>query len=296
MGKIFGDVKETRPLTERESLQNRYTSARGNLIGAVVFTVINIALLFLDGSSYFLFSIFVPYFIALMGMMITGKMPEEFYGEDWVGYEFLDNSVLIVMLVIAVVILGIYLLSWIFSKKNRVGWLIFTLVIFCIDTLLMLFLQGVRESIVDIVFHGWVIVSLARGIGAYYKLKKLPEEEIIKSKEVTGKTEEAEEAEGTVEETVVQNSTHLRMADLDAKAKILLQTEKDGLAITYRRVKRVNELVVNGIVYDEYEALVENAHNLAAVVGGRTVEAGFDGMRSYIKIDGEIIAKKVRLA
>lgn len=291
MGKIFGDVKEGRTHTERETWQNRYNTARGNLAAAMIFTVINIALLFLDGSSYFLFSIFVPYFIALMGMTITGNLPDEFYTADWAGYEFLDTPVLVVMLVIAAVILVLYLLSWIFSKKNRVGWIIFALVIFCIDTFLMLFLQGITESIIDIIFHVWVIVSLARGIQAHNKLKKLPKEEIVES---TGEIEEI--VAETVTETVVQNSTHLRMADLDAKAKILLQTEKDGLVIIYRRVKRVNELVVNGIVYDEYEALIENAHNLVGVVNGRTVEAGFDGMRSYIKIDGEIIAKKIRLS
>ena len=57
MGKLFANEKEGRPLTQREIWQNKYNNARGNLVGAIVFTVINIALLFLDGSSYFLFSI-----------------------------------------------------------------------------------------------------------------------------------------------------------------------------------------------------------------------------------------------
>ncbi len=286
MGKIFGEVKGAKPLTERETLQNKYNAARANLIAAIAFTVINIVLLFLDGS-YFLFSIFVPYFIASMGMFITGRMPEEVYTEDLAVTEFLGTSALVVMFVISAVILGLYLLSWILSKKNKIGWLVFALVIFCIDTALMLLLQGITESIMDIVFHIWVIVSLSSGIRAYNKLKNLPEEEITETAEVT---------EENAEETVVQNSAVLRMADMDTKAKILLQTEKDGLVIIYRRVKRVNELVINGNVYDEYEALIENAHNLIGIVNGHTVEAGFDGFRSYIKIDGEIIAKKVRLA
>lgn len=286
MGKIFGNVKEANPLTARETLQNKYNAARANLIAAIAFTVINIILLFIDGSPYFLFSIFVPYFIALMGMMITGKLPEEAYSEEWTAIEFLDSSVLVVMLVIAIVILGLYLLSWIFSKKNRIGWLIFALVLFCIDTLLMLFLQGITQSIIDVIFHIWVIVSLASGISAYNKLKSFPVEEISEITEVT---------QENVEETVAQNSDFLRMADLDTTAKILLQAEKDGLSIIYRRVKRVNELVINGNVYDEYEALIEYAHNLVGVVDGHTVEAGFDAIRSYINIDGEIIAKKIRL-
>lgn len=290
MGKIFGDVKQGKPLTERETLQNKYNAARGNLLLAIVFTLINIALLFADGT-YFLFSIYVPYFIASLGMIITGKMPQEFYQEGWEGTEFLGDSALVVMLVISLVIVGLYFLSWILSKKNKVGWLIFALVLFSIDTIAMLFLQGITESIIDIVFHVWVIVCLVSGIRSYNKLKDLPEEEIMEETD-----EDLGEETDACEVEAVQNSAILRMADMDAKAKILLETEKDGLVITYRRVKRVNELVINGNVYDEYEALVENVHALVGVVGGRTVEAGHDGFRSYIKVDDEIIAKKVRLA
>jgi hypothetical protein len=298
MGKLFGNTTEARPFTEREILQNRCKSARGNLLAAIVFTVINIALLFLDGTSYFLFSIFIPYFIAGTGVAITGRMPEEFYAEGWEGTVFLGDQVLIIALVIAVVILGLYLLSWICSKKNIVGWFIFTLVIFGLDTLLMIFIQGIGESVVDLVFHVWVIVSLVRGISAYVKLQKMPEEEPVVARYMPEGYNDADENEEAFGEEVVeevQNSKHLRMADMDAKARILLQTEKDGLAITYRRVKTVNELVINGAVYDEYVARIELAHKLVAVVDGREIEAGFDGNRSYLKIDNEVVEKKIRL-
>ncbi|MBP3451257.1 MAG: hypothetical protein J6J73_00525 [Agathobacter sp.] len=192
MGKTYDNVKGTNLLTEREKLQTKFNNARANLLAAVAFTVINIVLLFVDASSYFLFSIFVPYFITLMAMLVTGKLPAEFYAEDWAGYEFLDGSVFWIVLVIAIVIIGLYLLSWFLSKKNKVGWLVFALVIFCIDTLLMLFLQGISESIMDIVFHVWVIVSLTSGIIAYNKLKKLPEEEIVEIAEVGESVEEIE--------------------------------------------------------------------------------------------------------
>jgi len=287
MGKFFGDVKGVKPIDQREALQSKYNAARTNLIIAIAFTVLNTVMLFIDGSSYFLFSIFVPYFLAVVGMLLTGKLPELYYTEEFLGIEYLDTSVLVIILGIALGILGLYLISWIFSKKNRGSWLIFALVLFVIDTALMLFLQGVRNSVIDVIFHIWVIVSLTSGIIAYFKLKKLPEEEIIAVTEDTEKPAEI---------TDVQSSTLIRIADLDAKAKILLQAEKDGMVIIYRRVKRTNELVINGNVYDEYEALIEKPHNLVGVVGGRTVEAGLDGVRSYIKIDGETIAKKVRLA
>lgn len=289
MGKIFGDVKQGKPLTERETLQNKYNAARGNLLLAIAFTAINMVLVFCDSSSYFLFSLFVPYFLTYMGMFITGTLPAEVYGEEFATMEFLPPKALAIMLVVAVVVLILYILSWIFSRKGKGGWLIFALVMFAIDTVLMLVLQGIAaDSIIDLAFHGWVIFDLSRGIYAYSQLKRLPQEEVAEADE--------EAVYETDEEIACENSPVLRMADMDTKAKILLETEKDGFVITYRRVKRVNELVINGSVYDEYEALIENAHVLVGVVGGRTIEAGFDGFRSFIKIDGEIIAKKVRLA
>ena len=126
--------------------------------------------------------------------------------------------------------------------------------------------------------------TYVNGIVAYFKLKKLPEEDPTNQ----------ENGEFS-EESDPQNTPVLRMADLDAKCKVLLETEKDGFAITYRRVKKVNELVINNIVYDEYEAIIESPHTLCAVVSNRTIEAGYDGARSYIKVDGKIIAKKLRL-
>ena len=289
MGKIFGDVKQGKPLTERETLQNKYNAARGNLLLAIAFTAINMVLVFCDSSSYFLFSLFVPYFLTYMGMFITGTLPAEVYGEEFATMEFLSSKALAIMLVIAVVVLIVYILAWFFSRNGKGGWLIFALVIFVIDTIAMLLVQGIAvDSIFDLAFHGWVIFDLSRGIYAYSQLKHLPQEEVVEADE--------EAVYETDEEIACENSPVLRMADMDTKAKILLETEKDGFVITYRRVKRVNELVINGSVYDEYEALIENAHVLVGVVGGRTIEAGFDGFRSFIKIDGEIIAKKVRLA
>ena len=94
----------------------------------------------------------------------------------------------------------------------------------------------------------------------------------------------------------IQNSAVLRMADMDVKAKILLETEKDGFVITYRRVKRVNELVINGIVYDEKKGIIEFEHNLSAVIDGHKIEAGYDeDSYSYIIFDGERIAEKLRI-
>lgn len=177
MAKLFGNNNQQR-LSQSEVLANRYHNARSNILWVVVFTVINIFLLVTNSNSYFLFSASIPYYIVDLGMFLCGRYPAEYYTEIG-GIDPLGNTFFAVTLIIAAVILALYLLSWIFSKKPRVGWMIFVLVFFVIDTLGMLWWAGISsDMIIDIVFHGWVIVSLSMGISAYFKLKDLPEEEL----------------------------------------------------------------------------------------------------------------------
>ena len=90
----------------------------------------------------------------------------------------MDQSAFVGFIAVAVVLAILYFLPFIFSKKLRPGWLLFTLVIFILDTLFMFIDDGVQSDMfVDYLFHIWVIVSLAIGMSAGYKLKKLPSEE-----------------------------------------------------------------------------------------------------------------------
>lgn len=177
MGFLTKNNEQKAELSQRQILETRFKNARSNLLLVLGFTVINVILLVTNSNSYFLFSAYVPYLLADLGMTLCGLYPQEFYGEELAGMEFLDTSFLTVMLAVAGVILAVYLLCWIFSKNNRRGWLIVALVFFAIDTVLLLLMGGIAlDMIVDYVFHGWVIVSLAMGIVAAGKLKNLPEE------------------------------------------------------------------------------------------------------------------------
>lgn len=171
--------------TPRGQLENRYASARANLLLVVVFTAINLVLLISQSDTYFLFSAFIPYILTSFGVILCGMYPAEFYLEELMDVEFLDKSFFVVMLVISLIILGLYLLSWFLSKK-RGGWLIFALVFFSLDTLGMFLLGGFSmDSIVDVLFHAWVIFSLCSGVIAHSKLKKLPPEETAPAAEWT---------------------------------------------------------------------------------------------------------------
>lgn len=169
-------------VSTRQTLEARCKNSRSNLLLVVAFTVINVVLLITNSNTYFLFSAYIPYAIADFGMLFCGKYPAEYYVGELAGTDFLPSSAFGMFVAIAAVVVCLYLLCWIFSKKNRMGWLIFALVIFVIDTLGMLaFLGFDLSNIVDMIFHAWVIVSLVMGIIAAAKLKKLPEEEPVVS-------------------------------------------------------------------------------------------------------------------
>ena len=51
------------------------------------------------------------------------------------------------------------------------------------------------DSIIDILFHAWVIFSLISGIVSYNKLKKLPVEEMAETVEASADAETAQVAE-----------------------------------------------------------------------------------------------------
>lgn len=257
--------KKQQPLTVRERLQQQYRSARGNLLLMLIFTLVNIVLLVAGSDTMFLFSATVPYLAISFG--IIGEQPI-FLG---------------ICVCIAVVALVLYGLCWLLSKNNR-GWMIFALVLFIIDTLALLGFYMLAEDfsgILDIAIHAWVLYYLVVGIIADKKLRDLPLEEVDPVDD------------GMMEQTVNTNAP--RLAE-DTKARILAEGDAVGHHVVYRRVKRTNELVIDGYVYDSVEMLVETAHTLSAVIDGNTIEVGFDGVSSsFIQVNGERIVKKLRL-
>ena len=88
----------------------------------------------------------------------------------------------------------------------------------------------------------------------------------------------------------------LRDADSVRKGRILLSTSVKNFYIVYRRLGFVNELVVNGEVYDEMKAVIEYDHHLIANIDGHIIEAGLDSDAggSYIRFDGQTVERKKR--
>ena len=154
--------------TSPEYLVKQVAGSRSSLLMVLIFTVVNLVMLLLDSGSYFLFSASVPYYLTAFGIGMDMGM-----GAAGIG------TFTMVGLGVSAVALVWYLLCWLLSKK-RPGWLVAALVAFVLDTaalvLICLAFDMLTDSIMDLVFHAWVVWVLIQGIAAGKKLKNLPAE------------------------------------------------------------------------------------------------------------------------
>ena len=255
-------------MTERQRIQQKYSTSRANLLLVIILTVVNIVLFLAGSDSMLLFSASIPYFAVVFGWAL---------------------DILPMGIIVAVIALVLYLVSWIFSKKKP-GWMTVALVLFILDTLGMLGMYLLMEDvsgILDVLIHAYVLYYLIVGVSSAKKLKNLPEEEEISAEIPAGDI--------PVDATPLP-STPLRRIGEEEKFRVLLEAEYGSHKVVYRRIKRTNQLVIDNYIYDEVEMLIESAHALSAIIDGHQYVVGFDGAaNSYFKVDGEIIAKKIRL-
>ena len=116
---------------------------------------------------------------------------------------YFPSVVLIAAIVVAVLIVAAYAMCYLFSGKHRVGWLIAALVFFAFDTLGLLFYYGIAlDSLMDILFHIWVLYYLIAGVTAHYKLKRMPADEPFPVAPAASPEAAAAEGESTATGTI----------------------------------------------------------------------------------------------
>lgn len=148
----------------REYLQRNFSQGRISLMLVLALTVVNIAMVMLESDRYFVCSISIPYMLCYLGKL-------EAVIE---GFEFQLPA----CMAVSVVILGVFLAIWLLSKK-RPGLLYAGLILFLADTGALIWLcveaDTLGESIVDLLFHAWVLWELFQGARCGSKLEQLPE-------------------------------------------------------------------------------------------------------------------------
>lgn len=285
----------------------RVASARVVILSIVILTALNFIMLLSQSDLYFLYSASVPYILTFLAMVACGVFPPEYYGGNYPYMDFLPNSYFIMAIIFSIIIVGLYLLCFFMSKKYRTSWLIVALVLFALDTLFMLcaylFLEY-TSGIIDVVFHVIILVSLAMGVHGSCQLSKAekaganptdPSTQI--NLDVTALTSTDTSSTPSSPYMDKPDSTILRVADMEVKSRVFFKEEIYGHTLIFRRVKRVNELIIDGNVYAEYVALMERSHLLSAIIDGHEYAAGADTMTSsvFIMVDGIMVKSKVRL-
>ena len=164
--KLFGNTNNPNE-TPRQKLTRQYASGRSTLLSLVIFSAINMVLLLLISETYFLFSATVPYYLTAFCTSLDDLMGGAFFTVGAV--------------VISLIILGVYLLCWGLSKKHP-GWLVAAFIFLIMDSLALVVVSLLipdllLSSILDLVFHILILVSVGMAVSANGKLKTLPPEQ-----------------------------------------------------------------------------------------------------------------------
>lgn len=172
--------------------QQKYATARTNLLLMMGFTLINIVLVVAEADMMFLFSATVPYYSVVFGYVYAlAGFPELLY----------------VSIAIAVLCLVAYFLCWLFSKRHY-AWMIVAMVLFVLDTLalgLLFLLYNNFSGIPDVLIHLWVLYYLITGVRYGHQLHNAPAVEPVIETTVAEEAAEsvvAEPAEEVVEESI----------------------------------------------------------------------------------------------
>jgi hypothetical protein len=126
-------------------------------------TLINLGLLLGNGDSYMIFSVSVPYYLTWLGKTLDNLQ---------------NGKYTLTGLVIAVVILLVYFLLWVLSKK-RGGILWVAVGCLCIDLMVLVWISilltgSILGNVVDMLFHLVAIYQIGKGAANWKKLKALP--------------------------------------------------------------------------------------------------------------------------
>lgn len=174
--------KKAPVMSPRAKYEQQYKTCRYNLLLVIIFTIISMVTIYTSGR-YFLFSAYIPLSVFTYGIVygsISGNSVAAYF--DGVSSDVVETAKLLspsawlaVSIIIAVIILAVYFICWLVSKKHPAA-MIVAAAFFAIDCVVLL-IDFDETMIIDLVFHAWVMFYLVLAIIANAKLKKLPPEE-----------------------------------------------------------------------------------------------------------------------
>ena len=255
-----------------------YKTARSILWILLIMSAANVLITLLGSDTYFVFTNFITYLAAVYARVF---------------YDYTQDPVyLVIGILVALVILAVYLLCCLLSKKKR-GWLTAALVLFSVDTATMLLyyvielsLADMLSDILDFACHGLVLWALIAGV----RRSRDAMAEADAPEPLPMNTEFYDASQGDVPNTPALGQP------TDKKHRVLLSAVYGSHEIEVRRSYGLTELIVDGKVYGREEGVVESGYAISARVGGHAIETEFTpGGKQILRVDGQVIAKKQRL-
>lgn len=154
---------------KKRKLNSWYKAARNGILLVIVLTLFETSFLFGKTPVNFLFSSLLPFYATLGDWGETSDKLDAYFEN----IELLATSsarFLVVTWVVFVVVICLYFLAWLYSKKEGYKWLGFAFCFYLFDTIAVFCNSGIT-----IIFwcHVIVLALLARGIYAGIKLKKI---------------------------------------------------------------------------------------------------------------------------
>ena len=288
MGKITAGAGSTK---KAGTLRLWYRLARMSLLITTVFGALNTVFLLIENAVFYsAFGCSFPYGVMWDGLFWTGKL---YSSADYLAYfgltsaDMLHPDYLFVLGALALLAVGALVACWVLSKRY-VGALIAGTALMVLDTGALLWFFDVSATyLTEYVMRVLLLTVLILGIVAHYRLQ------FIEWMGESPTTAPIRDAEGVAQRP---NTPVLHAADYAAKSKIIMIYDIEGYTVCYRRVGRINELIINKMVYDTVDSgAFDQPHELYACVDGHefAVGTGADA-QAYICFDGAVVRKRAR--
>ncbi|MBQ8432915.1 MAG: hypothetical protein IJX28_08540 [Clostridia bacterium] len=209
----------------------KYKQGRYALLLIAIFSIVNLFSVVLT-ETYYLFSSYITQFLAILGYTLyveTGAIV-------WV----------IVFGLLGLISVVPYLVCYFLSKK-KVGWMIASLVLFSLDSLIFCVLELPYfdvSMLLDVVIRVWALVSLALGVKYGVALKDAPESE----EPTLLNTDETAEAadDGQDELSFVERRITLTRAKSFVGCAIALSCIVDGKVVETIKNGETKTIRING--------------------------------------------------
>ena len=176
MANLFPSYEKAPSL--RAALTQRCALGRYAILLIVAFTVINLLMLVSQTFAYFLFSANLPYLLVDFGMYFGGAYTNVDPALYEQGFGALGMGFFYGMLAATVALLATYFVCWLCSSERCGRCLVTALVLFAIDTVVMLASLLISEFnaafVIDLACHAILLFLLVDGIRADRQLRALP--------------------------------------------------------------------------------------------------------------------------